>query len=349
MTVESGRRRATVSRRRSSLVRRTLLSHARAIGVDIGGTKVAAGVVDGDGTILARTVRPTPGHEPEEVEALIAEVINELVGSYRVAAVGIGAAGFVDETRSIVRFSPHLAWRNEPLRSAVEARVRQRLGYLVGRRTVVENDANCAVWAEYRFGAARGSSRLIGVTVGTGIGGGIVDGGQLRRGRWGMAAEFGHMIVDDEGRPCECGGRGCWEQYCSGNSLGRRARLAVQQGRREADDLLDLVDGRVDALDGRVVAQAVERGHDFSRKMLSEQSHWLAVGLANLIAAFDPEHIVIGGGLSELGETLVGPARDELQTLMPGAGHRPMPTLAVASAGPDAGVVGAADLARGWG
>lgn len=158
---------------------------ALTIGVDIGGTKVAAGVVDEDGQIVTHLLRPTPAGNPEQVAHTIGDVILELARDREIEAVGLGAAGFVDETRSIVRFAPNLAWREEPLRKKVSD--------LVGLPVVVENDANAMAWGEARFGAGRGESHLVCVTVGTGIGGGIVFDGSLYRGRWGMGAEFGHM------------------------------------------------------------------------------------------------------------------------------------------------------------
>src|SRR5918995_84484 len=167
------------------------LIQALTIGIDIGGTKVAAGVVD-----------------PE--------------GKHDVIAVGIGAAGFVDGTRSSVLFAPHLAWRHEPLRDAVE----RRLGVPV----VVENDANAAAWSEWRFGAGQGESHLVCVTLGTGIGGAILNDGALQRGKFGIAGEFGHMQVVPGGHRCECGNRGCWEQYASGNALVREARELAASG-----------------------------------------------------------------------------------------------------------------------
>ena len=165
-----------------------------AIGVDIGGTKVAAGVVDADGHVLARLRRDTPAQDPDKVEDLIADCIRELAADHEVEAAGLGAAGFVDAARSTVLFAPNLAWRNEPLRAAVEQRT--------GLPVVVENDANAAAWAETRFGAGHGQPNTITLTVGTGLG------GQLVRGAFGAAAEVGHMILVPDGRPC--GAVACW-------------------------------------------------------------------------------------------------------------------------------------------
>lgn len=173
------------------------------IGVDIGGTKVAAGIVDARGTILATTRRDTPAEDPMQTADVIADAVRELVACHDAVAIGLGAAGFVDAERSRVMFAPNLAWRDEPLRAAIEQRV--------GLPAVVENDANAAAWAEARFGAGRGEDSVVVITVGTGIGGGIVVDGRLVRGRFGVAAEIGHISVVPDGRRCGCGLQGCWE------------------------------------------------------------------------------------------------------------------------------------------
>ena len=156
------------------------------IGVDIGGTKVAAGVVDEEGGILDRWQEPTPSHSPRAVEDAIVRAVERLRERHRVEAVGIGAAGWVDNDQAVVRFSPHLAWRSEPLKARLSGRIDLPL--------IVDNDANAAAWAEYRFGAGSGSSVMVCITLGTGIGGGLVIGGRLFRGAYGMAGEWGHMI-----------------------------------------------------------------------------------------------------------------------------------------------------------
>jgi glucokinase len=309
-----------------------------AVGVDIGGTKVAAGVVDEQGKVLARARRLTPSRDARAVEATIADVVRELRDAHDVVAVGIGAAGFVDADRSRVRFAPHLAWRDEPLRDA--------LTVLLGAPVVVENDANAAAWAEWRFGAGRGESHLVCVTLGTGIGGGIVLDGVPQRGRFGMAGEFGHMVVVPDGRRCECGNRGCLEQYASGNVLGREARELARAGSPVTAALLERVGGNVDALAGPVVTQAAREGDPCAVELFDDVGRWLGVGLANLAAALDPGTFVIGGGASEAGELLLGPARESFRRTLTGRGYRAQARIVPAALGPEAGLVGAADLAR---
>ncbi|MGZ4625809.1 MAG: ROK family glucokinase [Kineosporiaceae bacterium] len=308
------------------------------VGVDIGGTKVAAGVVDVAGRVLARARRETPSRDAALVEATIVEVVDELRRTHEVVAVGVGAAGFVDADRARVRFAPHLAWRDEPLRDAIADRV--------GLRVVVENDANAAAWAEWRFGAGRGETHLVMVTLGTGIGGGIVFDGAVRRGRNGMAGEFGHMVVVPDGHRCECGNRGCLEQYASGNVLGREARELARAGSPVAVSLLERVGGDVDALIGPVVTEAAQEGDACAVELFDDVGRWLGVGLANLAAALDPGLFIIGGGVSDAGELLLGPARESFRRTLTGRGYRPEARIVRASFGPEAGLVGAADLAR---
>ena len=309
-----------------------------AVGVDIGGTKVAAGVVDPYGKVLARARRSTPSRDPKAVENTIVEVVTELCEHHRIGAVGIGAAGFVDADRSRVLFAPHLAWRNEPLRATVAE--------ALAMPVVVENDANAAAWAEWRFGAGRGEHHLVCVTLGTGIGGGIVLNGQVQRGRHGMAGEFGHMIVVPEGQRCECGNRGCLEQYASGNVLGREARELARANTPVVVPLLERVGGDVDALVGPVITDAARDGDPLAIELFEEVGRWLGIGLANLAAALDPGLFVIGGGVSDAGELLLRPARNSFRRVLTGRGFRPEPRILRAELGPEAGLVGAADLAR---
>jgi glucokinase len=309
-----------------------------AIGVDIGGTKVAAGVVDVDGRVLARARRLTPSRDPRAVEATITEVVALLRADHEVVAVGIGAAGFVDSDRARVLFAPHLAWRNEPLRDAV--------AQAVGLPVVVENDANAAAWAEYRFGVGRGETQLVCVTLGTGIGGGIVSDGRVERGRYGMAGEFGHMVVVPDGHRCECGNRGCLEQYASGNVLGREARELARAGSPVTVPLVERVKGDIDALVGPLITEAAQDGDPCAIELFEEVGRWLGIGLANLAAALDPGTFVIGGGVSDAGELLLRPARESFRRTLTGRGFRPEPRILKAALGPEAGLVGAADLAR---
>ena len=308
------------------------------MGVDIGGTKVLAAVVDGDGRTLAVERRPTEGHDVRRVEDTIVELVGELGDRYDVAAVGIGAAGFVDVTRTVVMFSPHLNWRREPLR----ARVAERLRLPV----VVDNDAHTMALAECRFGAGRGHRFVLCITLGTGIGGALVLDNRVYRGANGMAGEFGHIQVVPDGHRCECGNRGCWEQYASGNALVRDARELVRASSPMAQHLRSLVGGDAGALDGPQISEAARNGDPLSVELIADVGRWLGVGLAGMTAAFDPGCIVVGGGVSAAGDLLLGPTRQAFSRSLTGRGHRTEPVIAQAELGPNAGVIGAADMAR---
>jgi glucokinase len=313
-----------------------------AIGIDIGGTKVAGGVVDSTGRVLSRTRRDTPHRStsPRVVEDTIVSVVEELLAGtdQEISAVGIGAAGFVAADRATVVFAPHLSWRNEPLRES--------LGSRVALPIFVDNDANAAVWAEHRFGAGRGESHLVMVNLGTGIGGGIVLDGRVIRGRFGIAGEFGHMQVVPDGIRCECGNRGCWEQYASGNALVREARALFSAGSPVVSDLFDRVGGRPEDLTGPLVTEAARDGDPLARELLSEIGRWLGIGIADLAAALDPGTFVIGGGVSAAGDLLLEPARVAFRRQLTGRGYRPEAAIIPAELGNEAGLVGAADLAR---
>lgn len=315
-----------------------------AIGIDIGGTKVSGGVVDAGGRIRLRTRRDTPdrSHTPEVVEDTIVEVVEELLDAAAQAdlptprSVGVGAAGFVAADRATVVFAPHLSWRNEPLRES--------LGRRVDLPITIDNDANAALWAEHRFGAARGVTHAVMVTLGTGIGGGVLIEGALMRGRYGIAGEFGHMQVVPGGQRCECGNRGCWEQYSSGNALVREARTLALANSPMAADLLARTGGDVELLAGPVITEAAREGDPTAQELFAEIGHWLGVGLANLAAAIDPEMFVVGGGVSAAGDLLLGPARETFARQLTGRGYRPAAQVLEAQLGPDAGLVGAATL-----
>jgi glucokinase len=308
------------------------------IGVDIGGTKVAAGVVDEKGVILARTRHLTPSSDPDAVEDVIAACVEELRRNDDVGAVGVGAAGFVDHRRGVVRMAPNLAWRDEPLRDAVAERT--------GLPVRIDNDANAAAWAEYRFGAGQGEDHLLVVTVGTGIGGGIVTDGELYRGRWGVAAEFGHMQVSQSGRRCGCGQHGCWEQYCSGRALLHEAREIADVQPGYGKRLLELGGGRPEGIDAPEVTTAAREGDPAALDCFEEIGTWLGQGLADLAALLDPGAFVIGGGVADAGELLLAPARRVFAERLSGGSARPHAEIRLAALGNDAGMVGAADLAR---
>lgn len=305
------------------------------VGIDVGGTKVLAGVVEG-GSVLATSHRETPGRRVSEraVEDALSEALAEVSDGKRVRAVGIAAAGFVDRSGDRVRFAPHLPWLDAP--------VRQRLEQRWQLPVVIENDATAAAHAEVALGAARGAETALVINLGTGIGGAAAVGGRVLRGHNGMAGEFGHLVVVPGGVACECGGAGCWEQYASGNALERVARERMA-GRPTL--LAEMCHGDGERLRGPMVTEAAELGDLVALEAFSTVGEWLGLGLANLTAAYDPEVVVIGGGVSAAGERLLTPARRVLERTVVGAGHRDLPRVVPAQLGTRAGLIGAADLA----
>jgi glucokinase len=308
------------------------------IGVDVGGTKIAAGVVDELGQILDRVRVHTPARTEEAVDEGIVDAVLDLKQRHAVSAVGVAAAGFVDARRSTVRFAPNLPWRDHPLRELLTARL--------GLRVVVENDANAAAWGEFRFGAGAETDDMVLVTVGTGIGGGIVLDGRLLRGAWGVAAEFGHVRVVPGGRLCGCGNHGCWEQYASGSALLREARAAVAADPRAGRLLLELAGESVEKIDGAGVTRAASAGDPLAVAVLTEAGRWLGQGIADLACTLDPAVVVVGGGVSEAGDLLLGPARASFEAQLSAGDYRPHLVILAAALGNDAGMIGAGDLAR---
>ncbi len=305
-----------------------------ALGIDVGGTKIAALRVARDGSILARDTAPTPAEDQEATIAAVVSVARGLLAP-NVVAVGVGAAGMVDSSSGALRYAPNLAWREVP----VAVRVSEALG-LPCR---VDNDANVAAWGEYRFGAGRGTQHMLLVTVGTGIGGGIVAGGRLFRGAHGFAAEIGHIIVEPNGPVCGCGNRGCWEQVAAGRAIDRRGRVAA----REFPHSLvgKLAGGDPEKVTGRVVTEAAERGDDVARSILVEVGRRLGEGIAGLVNVLDPEVVVVGGGAIEAGDFLLEPARAAFRETVEAPEHRPEVPIVAAELGNDAGAVGAGALA----
>ena len=308
------------------------------IGIDVGGTKVAAGVVNSRGRIIEKLKRPTPSASPERTARVIAEAVIDLLSRHQAEAVGIGAAGYVDAVGSDILFAPNLAWRNEPLKEQVEDHV--------GLPVLVENDANAAAWAETMLGAARGHEHVMLVAVGTGIGAGIVINGRLYRGQWGIAGEPGHYRVVPDGRLCGCGNRGCWEQYASGSALVAEAREFARRSPGPAVRLLQLGGGAAEGINGPEITQAAHEGDAAALRCFEIVGAWLGQGLAALAAILDPGCFVIGGGVSEAGDLLIRPAQAAFADALTGGTYRPHAEIKLAQLGADAGVIGAADLAR---
>ena len=309
------------------------------VGVDVGGTKVLGGVVDATGKVLATSRRDTPREGGYALTKTIAEVSLELMQEYSITSVGVSAAGFVSSDRKTMLATPNIAdWNG--------AQLEVELTKLIGLPVVIENDANAAAWGEAKFGAGRNQAQMIMLTIGTGVGGGIVINNELYRGAFGIAAEFGHLRVVPEGHLCGCGARGCLEQYASGSALRRHAREAISASPDLARNLLARGDGTIDGLTGQAITDAAREGDAVALAAFQTTAQYLGAGIASLAVLLDPSCVVIGGGVIDAGEILLAPTREAMKRYMPFAGKHPYPEIVAAELGNEAGLVGAADLAR---
>jgi glucokinase len=310
------------------------------IGIDVGGTKIAGGLVTADGTVVGSARRVSPATDSQAIVSSIGDLVEELRDRAEddIAGVGVAAAGFVDRDRSTVLFAPNLAWRDEPLRADLEKRL--------GMSVVIENDANAAAWGEFRFGAGEDVDDLLLITVGTGIGGGIVLEGRMHRGAFGVAGEIGHLNMVPDGLPCGCGGKGCWEQYASGRALRRYGRERAAADRVRGARLLELNEGIAETIRGIHITQAAQEGDPLALEVYEELADWLGRGMADLAALFDPAVFVLGGGVSDSGDLLREPVAKAFEKYLIGGVHRPRAEVVLASMGSAAGIAGAGDLAR---
>jgi glucokinase len=275
------------------------------LGVDLGGTKIAAALATTQGEIVVRGRRPTPAQAgPDAVINSICATINEVLSAKelrpsRLSGIGIAAAGIIDSANGKVIFSPNLpGWHEVPLREAIEQRF--------GIPAYLGNDANLAALGEWRFGVEKKVANLIYITVSTGIGGGIIADGKLYTGACGAAGEIGHMTIDVNGPRCRCGNIGCWETLASGTALAREAVKRITEGARTS--IIELVGGDVSKIDAKIVDLAAKQGDELAQELVSHLGYYFGVGLANLVNIFNPELILVGGGVAKIGDLLLQPA-----------------------------------------
>ena len=307
------------------------------VGIDVGGTKCLGLLLDETGSVVAERREETPAGSAAIVGTIVDMVVALASGRTEGLTVGAGVPGLVD-VEGVLRVAPNLRGVVDlPLRQQLEQRFR-------GARVRIENDASCAGWAERERGAARGADHAVLVTLGTGIGGGIISGGGLLRGSHGFAGEIGHMVVDPDGPPCPCGRRGCWERFASGSGLGALGREAARaEGGGRA---LQLAGGDLAAVRGEHVTAAATEGDPQAEQVMARFGWWVALGLLNLANVLDPELFVLGGGLVEAGDVLLGPTRSAFAELVQAVEQRPPVPIAPAVLGERAGAIGAGLLAR---
>jgi glucokinase len=305
----------------------------RRVGIDVGGTKAQAVVIDPSGEVVESRQRPTPRGD-HSVSALL-DVLVELADEVgHEGSVGVGVPGLVTRD-GVLRAAPNLD-------GVADFAIADRLSERFGSPVHVDNDATCATVAEWLLGAGRGTSDMVLVTLGTGIGGGAVANGAVLRGANGFAGEFGHMVVDPDGPPCPCGRRGCWERYASGSGLAMLAREAATGHRLH--DVVRHAGGDPQAVRGEHVQSAARDGDPEALAVIDDFARWVALGLANLTNAMDPAMFVLGGGLASGSDLYLDPIRRWFAELLYQSHLRPIPRLEFARWGPLAGAVGAALL-----
>jgi len=309
------------------------------VGIDIGGTKIAGALVDDAGNVAEELRVKSPITDPGEMVEAIASVINQLTSGQKVIGVGVAAAGFLSADREIMFHSPNIAaWRNEPLKS----RLQDKTSFPV----LLENDANAAGWAEFRFGAGRNVSSMIMLTIGTGVGGAVVTEGQLLKGGFGIGGELGHVMLVPGGRACGCGLNGCLETYASGTALLQAARDLADSADPLGESLRKLNSDSGD-LTGEQLYQAIMEDDPGALGLISELGKNLGIAIGSVfVPVLDPELVVVGGGVSAVGERLLDPMRAGYSKSLPAKGYRPELTIVKAQFLNQAGLIGAADLAR---
>jgi glucokinase len=306
-----------------------------AIGVDIGGTKIAAAVVSPEGKILNEVRYPTQAVPPNRLIKTISDAITEVRDGFEVGGACLAVPGFVMAAENKVIFAPNL-------HEIENIRLDEEMSPLTGMTVTVENDANAAAWGEFRFGAGKDVDHQVFITLGTGVGGGVITHGVLLRGAQGAGGELGHVTLDPTGPRCGCGNHGCLEAFASGTAIQRRAREVANE--RPASALGRLATER--HLLGEDVTRLAEEGDEAAVAVLEETGKWLGIGLAGFVNVFNPEVVAIGGGASRAGEFVLGPARDEVH-LRARSPSRDLVEIKMATLGPESGVLGAAALARG--
>ncbi len=308
------------------------------IGIDVGGTKILGLVTDGVGSeSVDRELHATPKHDPQDLAPAIVGVVRNLLDrNDAVVGIGVGVPGLVDHA-GVLHYGPNV-------QGVLGLDIAGQLNKAFALPAVAENDGYLTALTEHRLGAARGHDHAIIVTQGTGIGGGLIVGGQVLRGANGFAGEPGHMLIDRFGHACACGRTGCWEAVSSGAGLANLARGLVTEGRGQA--ILAAAGGDPDAIRGEHVSLALEQGDDDAAEVISQFSWWIAQGIGSLIALLDPSIVVLGGGLSAISDDFLDEVAEQVGEAVVGGPYRPVVPIVPADFGAEAGAVGAALRAR---
>ncbi len=310
------------------------------LGIDLGGTNISAGIVNESGEILAKAVTPTMnGREAEDILNDMATLCNKLaeeleIGFEDIESLGLGVPGMINKRKGILLYANNLNFKNINIVKEMNKRI--------GLPVYIENDANCAAIGENVCGAAHGNKNIIYVTIGTGVGAGIIINGKVFSGSFGGGGEAGHMVIVADGELCSCGRKGCWEAYASASALRREGRIAA--AKYPSSKIYDLVDGNIKLIDAKTVFDAADMGDNVAEYILGRYINYLAIGIVNLVNIFQPEAVVIGGGVCAQGDRVIKPIQKILDEKVYGGENKT--ELKIATLGNDAGIVGAAMLGR---
>jgi glucokinase len=306
------------------------------IGIDIGGTKISTGVVDSSGNLIDSSKCSTPAEGGKELISTVVNLVKELNKKHEIKGIGISIAALISSDYGTIVGAPNIANLSK-LNFANEIKEEFKLPI------IIENDANAAMWAEFKFGNAKGLNPVMFFIIGTGVGGGLVIDGKLFKGANGIGAEFGHMCVVPNGILCGCGAKGCIEQYASGGALIRYANEALLANPDKSEEVLNFGEGK---LSGTALTKAAKAGNELALAAFSKQADWLGLACASYSLIIDPQAIIIGGGVVDAGELFLAPVRAAMRKYMPFAESHVPPKIIAAKFGNDAGLIGAADLVR---
>ncbi len=311
------------------------------LGIDLGGTNIVAGVVDENLRVIAKgkvkTNSPRPANEiaDDMAKACLIACENAGIAIDDISACGIGSPGAIDPVKGTVVVANNLKFDNVPLAQMLKERT--------GVDFYIENDANAAAYGEFLAGSGRGVSDCVAVTLGTGVGGGVIIGGKLFSGSNYAGGELGHMVINFDGEPCSCGRRGCWEAYASATALIRQTKAAME---KDKDSIMwKLADGHLENVNGRIAFDGMRKGDKTACEVVAAYEKYVAIGIANIINIFQPQKICIGGGISNEKETLINPIKDFVNEEVYATMGKPCEILP-AELGNDAGIIGAAQLYR---
>lgn len=311
------------------------------LGIDVGGTNISAGIVDEKGSLVAKLSTPTMnGRDAEDILDDMAALCLRLCSEQEIDmddihSIGIGLPGLMDKKKGILKYANNLNFKNVNVVKEIKNRT--------GLPVYIENDANCAALGEHTCGAAEGKKNVIYITLGTGVGAGIILNGKIFDGSFGGGGEAGHMVIVAEGEECSCGRKGCWEAYASASALMREGRIAA--AKYPNSQIYNLVDGNIKLIDAKTVFDAADLKDPVAEEILDRYIKYVAIGLVNLVNIFQPEEVVIGGGICAQGDKVIEPVTKILEERVYGGELKS--TVSIASLGNDAGIVGAAMLGKG--